>query len=83
MALSKTGAPLKSNGLSMFTITFIIFTGCFSRFVLHFPLWQTTTRTAGNLLAMWIYSKVPQLLRRGGWTLVLRFAVGKVDPSDS
>lgn len=26
----------------------------------------------GNLLAMWIYSKVPQLLRRGGWTLVLR-----------
>ena len=67
----------------MFIITFIIFTGYFSHLVLHFPRWQTTTRTAGNLLAMWIYSKVPQLLRRGGWTLVLRFAVGKVDPSDS
>jgi len=26
----------------------------------------------GNLLAMWIYSKVPQLLQRGGWPLVLR-----------
>ena len=27
---------------------------------------------SGNLLAMWIYSKVPQLLQRGGWPLVLR-----------